>query len=276
MNIFDSAAERLLIVAHRGSSAGNIPCNTMAAYKAALAQGADMIEVDANMSKDGTLYSFHPKMEPIHLRSNVALPDLTDEEVQALRYVNFDSVPTQFGIPTLEEIFELCKGRCYINVDKFWLYPRELCGLIRRFDMADQIVVKTSPSEQMFDLMEELFPEIAYLPIIRKDEGLHDALMKRNIHYVGAEVLFDREDTEVGSEDYIRKLHRDGKLVWANAIIYNHRTQLVAGHNDDVSAAGDPEHGWGWLADRGYDLIQTDWPLMMRLYLEETGRRFRK
>ena len=75
MNIFDSAAERLLIVAHRGSSAGNIPCNTMAAYKAALAQGADMIEVDANMSRDGTLYSFHPKMESHHLGVDVSIPD---------------------------------------------------------------------------------------------------------------------------------------------------------------------------------------------------------
>ena len=276
MNIFDSAANRLLIVAHRGSSAGNIPCNTRAAYKAALAQGADMIEVDANMSADGTLYSFHPKMESRHLGVDLSIPDLRDTEVQALRYLNTDRVPTQFGIPTLEEIFELCKGKCYINIDKFWLYPRELCGLIRRFGMEDQIVVKTSPSEQMFDLMEEVFPEIAYLPIIRKDEGLHDALMKRNINYVGAEVLFDREDTEVGCEAYIDKLHRDGRLVWANAIIYNYKTQLSAGHSDDISAAGDPEGGWGWLADRGYDLIQTDWPLMMRLYLEETGRRFKK
>ena len=276
MNIFDSARDRLLIVAHRGSAAGNIPCNTMAAYKAALAQGADMIEVDANMSADGTLYSFHPKMESRHLGADVSLPNLRDDEVQALRYVNYDSAPTQFGIATLEEIFELCKGKCYINIDKFWLYPKELCELIRRFDMADQIVVKTSPCDKMFDLMEELFPEIAYLPIIRQDEGLHDALMRRKINYVGAEVLFDREDTEVGSQSYIDKLHRDGKLVWANAIIYNHRTQLAAGHNDDISAAGDPDHGWGWLADRGYDLIQTDWPLMMRLYLEETGRRFRK
>ena len=234
-----------------------------------------MIEVDANMSADGTLYSFHPKMEPVHLRANVSIPELHDTEIQALRYVNFDSVPTQFGIPTLEEIFELCKGKCYINIDKFWLYPRELCTLIRRFDMADQIVVKTAPNQQMFDLMEEMFPEIAYLPIIRKDEGLHDALMKRNINYVGAEVLFTDENSEVGSETYIHKLHRDGRLVWANAIIYNHATQLVAGHNDDISAAGDPENGWGWLCDRGYDLIQTDWPLMMRLYLEETGRRFK-
>ena len=276
MNIFDSAAERLLIVAHRGSSAGNVPCNTMAAYKAALAQGADMIEVDANMSKDGTLYSFHPKMEPRHLGADVSIPDLTDDEVKTLRYVNYDRAPTQFGIATLEEIFELCKGKCYVNIDKFWLYPREICALIRRFDMADQIVVKTSPSEQMLDLMEEVFPEIAYLPIIKADGGLHDALMKRNIHYVGAEVLFTDEESEVGCEAYIEKLHRDGRLVWVNSIIYDHRAQLAAGHSDDISAAGDPAAGWGWLADRGYDLIQTDWPLMMRLYLEETGRRFKK
>lgn len=276
MNIFETASKRILIVAHRGSAAGNIPCNTMAAYKVALAQGADMIEVDANMSKDGTLYSFHPYMERSHLNKDCFIPDMTDEEISALRYVNFDRTPTQFGIAKLEEIFSLCKGKCYINVDKFWLYPKELCDLIRRFDMADQIVVKTGPDEKMFDLMEEFFPEIAYLPVISRDNGIHDALMNRKIHYIGAEVLFGSEDDEVGSPAYIQKLHKDGKLVWANSIIYDHRTQLVTGHNDDISAAGDPESGWGWLADRGFDLIQTDWPLMMRLYLEETGRRFKK
>ena len=49
-----------------------------------------------------------------------------------------------------------------------------------------------------------------------------------------------------------------------------------AGHSDDTSIAEDPESGWGWLADRGYDIIQTDWALAMRLYLEATGRRFKK
>ena len=119
MNIFESAAERLLIVAHRGSSAGNVPCNTMAAYNAAIAQGADMIEVDANMSLDGTLYSFHPKMEPCHLGLDCSLPDMHDSEIKELRYINYDKTPTQFGIATLEEIFERCKNKCYINIDKF-------------------------------------------------------------------------------------------------------------------------------------------------------------
>lgn len=29
----------------------------------------------------------------------------------------------------------------------------------------------------------------------------------------------------------------------------------------------------GWLADRGYNIIQTDWTLALKTYLEKTGRR---
>ena len=67
MNLYDVAQKRIIITAHRGVSGGNIPCNTIAAYDAAVAHGADMIEVDANISADGTLYSFHPGMERFHL-----------------------------------------------------------------------------------------------------------------------------------------------------------------------------------------------------------------
>ena len=64
--------------------------------------------------------------------------------------------------------------------------------------------------------------------------------------------------------------------MWANAIIYNYKVQLAAGHSDDTSLTVDPDLGWGWLADRGYDIIQTDWVLAMRQYLESTGKRQRK
>ena len=62
-----SAAEKILIAAHRGSFGGNIPCNTIASYEIALKQGADIIEVDVEMGGDGKLYIFHPTMEPHHL-----------------------------------------------------------------------------------------------------------------------------------------------------------------------------------------------------------------
>jgi glycerophosphoryl diester phosphodiesterase len=276
MNLYQSAQERIIITAHRGVSGGNIPCNTIAAYDAAVAHGADMIEIDANISADGTLYSFHPGMEKLHLRRDCSLPKMTDAEIRELRYVNYDCVPTEWGICTLDEIFERYKNRCFINVDKFWDHPEKISDLIRRHDMADQIVVKTSPTEKLLDIIESYAPEIAYLPIISKDDGLHEMLKSRNINYIGAEVLFDNEQSELCSDEYIAKMHADGKLVWANSIIYDCRAQLSARHSDDTAIAGDPEFGWGWLADKKFDIIQTDWTLALRLYLESTGRRFKK
>ena len=276
MNLYEAAQERIIITAHRGVSGGNVPCNTIAAYDAALAHGADMIEIDANISADGTLYSFHPGMEKIHLCKDCKLPKLHDEEIRELRYVNYDRAPTEWGICTLDEIFERYKNRCFINVDKFWDHPEKISDLIRKHDMADQIVVKTAPSERLFDIIESYAPEIAYLPIIKKDEGLHEMLKGRNINYIGAEVLFDNENSELCSDEYIVKMHADGKLVWVNSIIYDCRAQLAARHSDDTAIAGDCEFGWGWLADKNFDIIQTDWTLALRLFLENTGRRFRK
>ena len=58
------------------------------------------------------------------------------------------------------------------------------------------------------------------------------------------------------------------------AIVYDYRTVLTAGHSDDRATAGrDPEGAWGWLADCGYDFIQTDWLLACDQFLSRTGRR---
>lgn len=276
MNLYEEAQKRIIITAHRGVSGGNIPCNTIAAYDAALVHGADMIEIDASMSADGTLFSFHPGMEPSHLGVDLKIPELHDNEIRELRYINYDRVPTEWGLCTLDEIFSRYKNRCFINVDKFWDHPEAISDLIRKYEMEDQIVVKTTPSDRLFDIIESYAPEIAYLPIIKKDEGLHEMLKGRNINYIGAEVLFDSEDHELCSDEYIAKMHADGKLVWVNSLIYNCKAQLSARHSDDTAIAFDEERGWGWLADKNFDIIQTDWTLALRLFLERTGRRYKK
>ena len=47
-----------------------------------------------------------------------------------------------------------------------------------------------------------------------------------------------------------------------------HRAVLAAGHNDNISAPGRMDEGWGWLLDHGFNMIQTDWPMMLRHYME--------
>ncbi|NMA64834.1 MAG: hypothetical protein GX957_01155 [Clostridiaceae bacterium] len=53
MNGLVSSLRSPSIAAHRGSCGGNIPPNTIAACEAAIAQGADILEVDVARSSDG-------------------------------------------------------------------------------------------------------------------------------------------------------------------------------------------------------------------------------
>ena len=107
-----------------------------------------------------------------------------------------------------------------------------------------------------------------------EDMAFHvNTMAERNVNYLGSEVVFDSEDAPVAGREYIERMHRMGKLIWCNGILYDYREPLSAGHSDDVSMLDDPEKGWGWLADRGYDIIQTDFLLPCRQFLENTGRR---
>ena len=103
------------------------------------------------------------------------------------------------------------------------------------------------------------------MPIISETDKCTEDLLKRKINFIGAEVLFKTEESQVASPEYIDAMHKKGLLLWANAIVYDYRAVLTAGHTDDSSLTGDPYSGWGWLVDRGYDIIQTDWTLAAKL-----------
>ena len=274
-NIYESAKKNIIVVAHRGASGGNIPCNTLTSYEIALKQGADMIEVDVEMGGDGELYIFHPGQERPHLGHMERITRMNKEDIKRLRYLNQDDTYTQFGLNTFDEILETFKGRCYINVDKFWGHPKEIYEKIKRHGMTDQMVVKSSYSEKVITVLKEVAPDVPFLPIVSKTHPYHEELMHSGINYIGAEVLFDDDTAEVASLEFIDKMHRDGKLVWVNSIIYNYKAQLAGGHSDDAALTDDEDRAWGWLARRGFDFIQTDWTGMLVDYLKKNGLYYR-
>ena len=269
----DAEARGVLLVAHRGVWGGNVPPNTIAAYDTALAQGADMLEIDLNWTADGKLVILHPFMERQMLGWNGNIRDEPWSFVKKLRYMNIDEAPTQFGLCTFDEVLERYKGRCYLNIDKFWENPAKIAAAIRDHGMADQCVVKTGLNEQVLSIMEEYAADMPFLAIVRNEKDLR-AIRRRKLRHVGVEALFSDAASPFATREWIEKQHRAGQVAWANAIIYDYKTQLVAGRSDDrATAGGDPEGSWGWLADHGYDLVQTDWLLACSLFLERTGRR---
>ena len=258
----------ILIAAHRGVAGGNIPCNTLPAFEAALRQGADILETDIACSGSGDLLVFHPGKEKQHLGVDVHLEQMTLEEISALRYTNVDRDPTDYGILTLDAFLETFKNRCFINLDHGWEDMKGTIEAVRRHGMEDQILLKAPDKEKYLSIIENLAPDMMFMPIIKEKDTVTEMLENRNINFVGAELVFKKDDSELVSEAYIRSHKEKGRLLWCNPLVYYYKSQLTSRHNDDIAVSGDPEYGWGWLIDKGFDILQTDWILALRNFVD--------
>lgn len=257
----------VLVAAHRGVASGNIPCNTLAAFEAALRQGADILETDVILSDEGELYIFHTKQEPNHLNKAIRLERLDREQVLSQRFVNVDNDETPYSVVTLDSFLETFKNRVLINLDHAWDFLPETVKAIRRHGMEEQILLKTPAKQKFFDVMEEVAPDLMFMPVIKETDTCTELLENMNINFVAAELVFAQEDSPLCQPDYIKAHHDKGRQLWVNPLLYSYKAQLTAGHNDDIAITGDPEFGWGWLVDKGFDILQTDWPLQLRLFL---------
>lgn len=269
-SIFENrkALGRPLLTAHRGVCGANVPCNTLAAFKIALEQGADVVEIDVAKTKDGKFYVFHPGMEHVFLRSSRAIADMTAEEVDTLRLYNQDAVVTSYKVPTLKEVLALLKDKVYINVDKYWTDVEGITREIREAGVEKQVIVKTWVNEDSLAAVAKYAPDFMFMPMVRGKDTVTDRLLAAGVNVIGAEVLFSREDEDCISDEYIAAMHEKGLMIWVNSIIYNEADVISAHRTDDRSLAVSPDEGWGWIVDKGADFIQTDWLLMVKRYLD--------
>ena len=108
-----------LVIAHRGASAVERE-NTLPAFERAIVDGADYVELDVQASSDGVLVVFHdlnlgrltPLRGPLRRRRGAELQEV--------------------GVPTLEEVIELTRGRTGVMAElkSAYLYRRH--DVVRR------------------------------------------------------------------------------------------------------------------------------------------------
>lgn len=263
----------VLIATHRGMVTGNIPHNTFPAFETALNHGTDMIETDLTMCKDGTIMIFHPRQEKNHLGLDIHLEEMTCDEVKKLRYLNDCRAATDFGPMTLDEFLDHYKNRCLINLDHGWHFFPEMLHAVRKHNMEDQVLIKT-PMKCEDDLkyakiIEEIAPDMMYMPIFKNEDLYSEVLDEMDINFIAAELVFEEDTLPLASKEYIQSQHNKNRLLWCNSILYNCLKPLSGGHTDDISVSENPDLGWGWIIDRGFDIIQTDWTLALRTYLDK-------
>ena len=263
--------DNVQVVAHRGAAGSNIPCNTIPAFDIALKGGASILEMDLFKSTDGKIFIFHTGKEPYQLNKNIDLTKLDSEEIKKLRLINVDFNPTQWGINSFDDILEHFKGRCILNLDRIGDCIPDVINVVERHNMKDQVLLKHAPIPSVLKIIEDVAPDYMFMPIYMEKDNASEIIEKMNINYIGAELVFETEKSPVIQPEYIESMKKRGKTLWGNAVLYNYKIPLSAGHTDDVSMIDDPDKGWGWLVDHGFDIIQTDWTYQCCKYLKDRG-----
>jgi glycerophosphoryl diester phosphodiesterase len=99
-----------LIIAHRGQSI-DAPENTLEAFHRAVDLGADMIETDVNMTRDGKLVLTHDVSVDRTTNGTGLVGDMTLAEIRGLDAGSwFGAEFARERVPTLEEILELASS----------------------------------------------------------------------------------------------------------------------------------------------------------------------
>jgi glycerophosphoryl diester phosphodiesterase len=164
---------RLLIIGHRGASA-YAPENTLAAFDLAFYEGADGIEFDVRLARDGVPIVIHDRtlLRTVQIYGDVESYDSTllsqfyagawfNEQNPELAIEDF----AWERIPTLAQVFELY-GAYHLYVEMKCEEPsrraelaRAVVGLTREHGLAERVVIKSFEHDSLVEV-KRLAPEI--------------------------------------------------------------------------------------------------------------------
>ena len=130
--------------------------------------------------------------------------------------------------------------------------------------MEDQIIIKTHPTDEAFNFLVKNENKLMYMVIASKKEDILKFMIPE-INMVAAELLFESEDSEIIDSEFLDYLKSKNIKIWINSITLGSRFNLSAHYDDNLSILNDGQ-GWKWLIDKGVDIIQTDWPALVKSY----------
>lgn len=163
-----------LIIGHRGASAVAHE-NTMAAFAAAVGAGADGVEFDVRLSRDGVPVIIHDDtLQRTHgLRRRVV--DLTAEELQSV------------GVPSLRNLFEMMSQNdliLYLEIKaSSSTLPALCCQLVHEFAFEARVIVECFDLK-VLEQITTLKTAALFEPRIYTDQSLVNRALR-----VGASVL---------------------------------------------------------------------------------------
>lgn len=194
------------VTSHRGFS-HDVPENTLPAIEKAIEEQADYVEVDVRVTKDGELVLLHDSSLKRTTGINKNVNEMNYEQIALLDAGSW--VNTSFRdirIPTLREVFELCKGKVYLNLDLKYSNAKEelvekVVALIEEYEMEWQCVI-SSTSLLCLKGVKELNPDVRTGFITYQ---LYAGVSTRD------DIDFFSMKSNLVTKGVVREIHKNGK-----------------------------------------------------------------
>lgn len=263
-----STARRILVHGHRGARARR-PENTLPAFRYAIEQGVDFLELDVAVTKDNVLVVSHdplindticsgPKTEiPIH---TLTLQKLNRYDCGAKQNPLFKTQVPVPGtrIPTLDQVFDLSNGTTVqfnvetkIFADKPELTPdpetftRMILDLVKKHGIERRVILQ-SFDPRTTRVMKRLDPSIRRAALFETDRPWPEVA----------------KEFEAGIMSPLQSLVTKDRVAWAHS----------KGLEVVPWTVNDPKD-WQKLADDGVDAIISDDPASLIAWLKQKGLR---
>ena len=269
----------VFVAMHRGDWR-NFPENSKGAILSAIRLGADIVELDVHMTKDGRFILNHDKTMDRTTTGKGAVHDLTLAEIKQFKMRDRNGTPTDYDVLTLEEALELTRGKILVNIDKFTAHPREILDAVAAVGALKEVLVKsTHAPDDARRFFGEYWKavesgELLYMPVIQfcwkhHAKAAHDLPLWIAEEPRKASMYEICADAPEYSAAFSQVLNAKGApRLWVNTLW----DELDVGHGDK-RALLDADGNWGWVLSQGATMLQSDYAAELIVYLMQKGRR---
>ncbi len=228
-----SAANKVDVISHRGEHLAH-PENTLPAIEAAIAIGADWVEIDVRTTSDGKFVLMHDGTVD---RMTDGKGPVSSMSFDQIRKLDAGAKMAKFAgtrVPTLDEALSLMSGKCGVYFDAKQITAVAIIEALKSHKMIDRCVVYGG-----FGLMKDL--TAAGHPMLAMPEAVSVEVAQRILAELKTSVVaFDRRDFR---DDVIAVVREAGKGVFVDRL-----------------GLDDNEASWMDAVKRGATGIQTDHP----------------
>lgn len=239
---------KIMVCAHRATEIDK-PENSLVAIQNAIDNQIEMVELDIRETKDGELVLMH---DATIQRTTTGTGNVSSYTLQELKQFNLEKANgslTNEKIPTLKEVFDLARGKIYINLDLDEKAPfAKVYDLAKQYGMLKQVQFYTKDNSLIRSMLAKN-ADLVVLPYI-DDEAEFNSFSTSNlsiVHY---------SDTSLNTT-LVQKAKDRGIVVYANSYV-NTSTTPQSDNNISIDR---------FIFLKG-SVVQTDHPEYIKSYLQ--------